>query len=135
MKPVRPLRVVGRVAVNQPKNMKISRRTLLPLAGILFLGAAFLRADDSAATPPPPPGEHHGHHSEMRGDIGKMAAELNLTAAQQTQIEAIRKQTWESMKAIRNDSTLTEDQKRDKSRELRKSGMQQEWAILTPEQQ
>lgn len=116
--------------------MKNPSKTLLPLAGILLLGTAFLRAEEPAATPPPPPpGEHHGHRGEMRGDFGKMAKELNLTAEQQTQIEAIHKQNQESMKAIRSDSTLTDDQKRDKSRELRKSGMQQALAILTPEQQ
>jgi len=116
--------------------MKNPSKTLLPLAGIFLLGAAFLRADEPAATPPPPPpGEHHEHRGEMRGDIRKMVKELNLTTEQQTQIDAIRKQNQESMKAIRSDSTLTDDQKRDKSRDLRKSAMQQEWAILTPEQQ
>ncbi|HEY4246888.1 MAG TPA: hypothetical protein VGM64_08530 [Lacunisphaera sp.] len=117
--------------------MKNPSKTLLPLAGILLLGTAFLRAEEPAATPPPPPppGEHHDHHREMRGDLAKMAKELNLTPEQQTQIEAIRKQNWESLKAIRSDSTLTDDQKRDKAREIRKSGMQQEWTILTPEQQ
>lgn len=98
------------------------------------MGTALLRAEEPADTPPPP-GGHHERRVEMRGDLEKMAKELNLTAEQKTQIEAIRKQTHESMKAIRNDASLTDDQKRDKAGELRKTGMQQEWAILTPEQQ
>ncbi len=117
--------------------MKNPIKTLLPLAGLLLLGTVFLRADEPAATPPPPPppGGHHERHGEMKGDPAKMAKELNLTADQQTQIEAIHKQNRESLKAIRNDSTLTDDQKKDKARELRKTGMDQERAILTPEQQ
>jgi Spy/CpxP family protein refolding chaperone len=117
--------------------MKNPSKTLLPLAGMLLLGTAFLRAEEPAATPPPPPppAEHHERHGEMRGDLEKMARELNLTAEQKTQIEAIRKQTHDSMKAIRSDASLSDDQKREKGRELMKSGMEQERAILTPEQQ
>jgi Spy/CpxP family protein refolding chaperone len=117
--------------------MKNLNKTLLPLAGILILGSTLLRADEPADSPPPPPppGEHHGHHGEMRENADKMAKELNLTAEQQTQIEAIRKQTWESIKAVHNDATLTDDQKQAKTRDLRKAGMDQERAVLTPEQQ
>ena len=117
--------------------MKNLNKTLLPLAGILLLGCTLVRADEPADSPPPPPppGEHHGHRGEMRENADKMAKELNLTAEQQTQMEAIRKQTRESIKAVRNDASLTDDQKQEKTRDLRKAGLDQERAVLTPEQQ
>lgn len=105
-----------------------------------MIASPFVRAEEPAAgTPPPPPpgekGERREHRQDMRENAEKMAKELNLTAEQQTQIEAIRKQTRESLKAIKNDASLNEDQKRDKGREIWKSSADQENAILTPEQQ
>ena len=99
------------------------------------MGTGFLRAEEPAVPPPPPPAEHHAHRGEMRGDFEKMAQELNLTAEQKIQIEAIRKQTRESMKAVRSDSTLSDDQKHEKNRDLMKSEMEQIQSLLTPEQQ
>jgi len=117
--------------------MKNLSKTFLPLAGFVLLGSVYLRAEEPAGTPPPPPppGEHRERREDMRENAQKMAKELNLTADQQTQIEAIRKQTKESVKAVHNDTSLTADQKRDKGRELLKAGKEQERAILTPEQQ
>ena len=115
--------------------MKYSFKKFLPLAGFVLLASPFLRADEPAVPPPPPPGEHHEHREEMRENAKRMAKELNLTADQQIQVEAIHKQTAEAMKAIHNDGSLSEDQKRAKGRELRKSAEDQVHALLTPEQQ
>lgn len=132
--PAFPRRMLGKRQSFHP--MKNPSKLLLPLAGIMWLGTGFLRAEEPAVPPPPPPpAEHHAHRGEMRGDIGKMAQELNLTAEQKIQIEAIRKQTRESMKAVRSDSTLSDDQKREKNRDLIKSEMEQIRSLLTPEQQ
>jgi protein CpxP len=115
--------------------MKNLSKTFLPLAGLVLLGSAYLRAEEPAGTPPPPPGEHRERREDMRENAQKMAKELNLTADQQIQIEAIRKQTKEAVKAAHNDASLNEDQKREKGRGLLKAGLEQERAILTPEQQ
>jgi protein CpxP len=119
--------------------MKNTTNLLLGIAGILLIASPFVRADEPAAgTPPPPPGEkgeRREHRQEMRDDSEKMAKELNLTADQQIQFEAIRKQTRESLKAVHNDASLSEDQKHDKGRQIMKSAFDQELAILTPEQQ
>ncbi len=119
--------------------MKKQALVLLGFAGFLLIASPVVRADEPAAgTPPPPPGEKgekRERRQDMRENFDKMAKELNLTSDQKIQIEAIRKQARESMKAVRNDTSLTEDQKREKGREIMKTAVDQERAILTPEQQ
>jgi Spy/CpxP family protein refolding chaperone len=111
--------------------MKILCKTLLPLAGLVLLASPVLRADEPDAPPPP---DRRERREDMRENAKKMAAELNLTADQQTQIEAIHKQTADAIKAMRADTSLSEDQKRAKGRELRKAAEEQVRAVLTPEQ-
>jgi len=130
MKPLRVGRVVASVTINSI--MKILRPTLLPLAGLTLFLSPLLRAEDPAG--PPPPGERHERREEMRDNAKQMAKDLNLTADQQIQVEAIHKQTAESLKALHKDTSLTDDQRRTKGRELRKSTEEQVDAILTPEQ-
>ena len=112
--------------------MKTSLKFLLPLAGLTLVLAPLVRAEEPAGgPPPPPPGDRR---QEMRDNEKRMEKELNLTSDQQIQVEAIHKQTAEAMKALRNDTSLTDDQRRAKGRELRKSTEEQVDAILTPEQ-
>jgi Spy/CpxP family protein refolding chaperone len=61
-------------------------------------------------------------------------ADLNLTEAQQTQMKALNEEFRTKSAAIRNDATLTDDQKREKGMELRKAQNEKRLAILTPEQ-
>ena len=114
--------------------MKNPLKTLLPLAGLVLLASPILRAEDPAGPPPPPPGEHRERREDMRENAKRMAKELDLTAEQQIQAEAIVKQSGEAMKALHNDASLNEDQKRAKMKELRKSNESQIDALLTPEQ-
>jgi periplasmic protein CpxP/Spy len=60
---------------------------------------------------------------------------LNLTDAQKAQIESIRKTEREQVMAIRGDSTLSQDQKREKIRSIFESSHQQVFNVLTPQQQ
>ncbi|RYY90537.1 MAG: hypothetical protein EOO15_02285 [Chitinophagaceae bacterium] len=79
-------------------------------------------------------GKGHG----KRGDgahVKQMQKELNLTADQQQRIKAIRDQYRPQMEALRENKSLTQAQKKDKARELRKAQMDQVKAVLTPEQQ
>ena len=71
----------------------------------------------------------------MRENAKKMAKELDLTADQQAKIEAIHKQSRDAMRALHDDTTLSEEQKREKSKALRKSSEEQVHALLSPEQQ
>ena len=74
--------------------------------------------------------------SDKRGERGeKFAKELNLTPEQQADLKSIRENMKQQAQAIKNDSSLTADQKKAKFKELRKSSHEQMMAKLTPEQQ
>jgi len=121
--------------------MKKTARVLWVFAGLFLIASPFIRAEEPATAPTPPPGEKGDRRErrqemrDMRENADKLYKELNLSADQQIQIDAIRKQTRESLKALRNDASLNEDQRREKGRDIFKSAADQERAVLTPEQQ
>jgi Spy/CpxP family protein refolding chaperone len=65
----------------------------------------------------------------------RFAEALNLTPQQQSDLKSIRDNQRQQAQAIKNDSSLTPDQKKAKFKELRKSSHEQMMAKLTPEQQ
>ena len=65
----------------------------------------------------------------------KFAEALNLTPDQQTAIQSIHENFRQQAQTIKNDSSLTPDQKKAKFKELRKSTHEQMMAKLTPDQQ
>ena len=67
------------------------------------------------------------------GNRGQEA--LNLTTDQRSQLKAIHETTRSQVSAIRNDATLTQEQKQEKLRSLHQGIRQQVSGILTPEQQ
>src|SRR5690242_162101 len=69
-----------------------------------------------------------------KGFGGGMAA-LNLTPDQHSKIQSIFQQSRSQMQALRQDSSLTSDQKRAKMQEIHQNTTAQINAILTPEQQ
>jgi len=79
---------------------------------------------------------------ERKGKMGvwnngrgeRMKKELNLTNEQSAKLDAGRKKMAEKMKSIRDDKSLTEEQAKEKSKELRKEHMQIMKSILTEEQ-
>lgn len=73
----------------------------------------------------------NNERTEKRGDVYK---DLNLTKDQQQKLKALREGSRSQMEAIRNDNSLTQEQKKarfDAYREDQKTKMN---AILTPEQ-
>ena len=72
---------------------------------------------------------------QMRGRRGGPLARLNLTADQRAKLQPIMQQQRQQAQAIRNDSSLTHQQKQEKIRSLRQGTMSQMQGILTPEQQ
>jgi len=69
-----------------------------------------------------------GQHMAM------LAQKLNLTDAQKEQFQQIGKDMRKQGMTIRQDSSLTPDQKKEKMLALRKQAHQQMFAVLTPEQ-
>lgn len=63
-----------------------------------------------------------------------LARKLNLTDAQRQQFREISQRSRQQVMSIRNDSSLTDDQKKDKLQALRKQSHQEMFGVLTPEQ-
>ena len=78
--------------------------------------------------------EQQSKLKQLQKGRGGMAA-LNLTPDQKSKLQPIRQQMRQQVQAVRQDSSLTPQQKRDKIREIRQDAMAQMNAILTPEQQ
>src|SRR5262249_15001470 len=74
-------------------------------------------------------GHRHGMHFQ------KMAEKLNLSQQQQEQLKPMFQQSREQAKAIRNDASLTPEQKKQKFEALRESTKAQMNGVLSPDQQ
>ena len=113
--------------------MHSNRLITLLLSGALMLPMAALATDNPTtsgdtgnATTAPAPNQERGQ---------KFAQALNLTPDQQAAIKSIHENFRQQAQAIKNDSSLTPDQKKAKFKELRKSTHEQMMAKLTPDQQ
>jgi periplasmic protein CpxP/Spy len=85
---------------------------------------------DNTATQETKEHRHHGKHRMER-----MAKKLNLTQDQQAKLKPIFEKQREQAKAIKSDTSLTEEQKKEKFQSLRQDSKAQINGILTPEQQ
>ena len=72
---------------------------------------------------------------QMRKGSPQMMQQLDLTADQQTQMKALHETMQQQRNAIKNDASLSADQKKDKMKELHQTQMEKVNTILTPEQQ
>ncbi|HVZ61151.1 MAG TPA: Spy/CpxP family protein refolding chaperone [Terriglobales bacterium] len=112
-------------------------RYIFPLiaAGVLFVGtSAWSQSAESGTTPQ---GQEH-HRGKRMGPPGggfeRMAERLNLTEQQKSQIKPIFDNNRKEMEALRDDTSLTQDQKRERFMQMRDQTKTQVDAILTPEQ-
>ena len=71
---------------------------------------------------------------EKHGDQNAMLANLNLTDDQKAQIKQIHEGMRSKAEAVKNDSSLSTDQKEAKIRDLRRDTHEQVKKVLTPEQ-
>jgi protein CpxP len=121
-------------------------KLILLLAGAFVLAAPALRADEPAAPPSPPADQpvappsadqpERGHGRRGPGAMMERAAkELGLNADQETKWKDIGEQEKTALQAVRNDSSLSKDDKRAKAMETMKTFADQRRAILTEDQQ
>jgi hypothetical protein len=75
-----------------------------------------------------------GAMQRQRQHMAALAEKLNLTDAQKKQFQEISQSMWKQGRAIRQDSSLSEDQKKEKMQALRKQSHQQMFGVLTQEQ-
>src|SRR5215467_7006684 len=70
----------------------------------------------------------------QRQHMEMLAKKLNLTDAQRQQFREIGQHARQQVMSIRNDSSLTDAQKKEKVQALRKQSHQEMFGVLTPEQ-
>jgi Spy/CpxP family protein refolding chaperone len=112
-------------------------RTLLPaLTWLLVLpfAAQAQPQDESTQSQNQDQRRRPGAVQRQRQHMAMLAQKLNLTDGQKQQFQQIGRDLGKQGMAIRQDSSLTDDQKKEKIQELRKQAHQQMFAVLTPEQ-
>lgn len=84
----------------------------------------------------PQSGQWHGRAAaqRQRQHMAMLAEKLGLTDAQKAQFQQIGRDTRKQGMAIRQDSSLPDDQKKQKMQDLRKESHKQMFSVLTPEQ-
>ena len=132
MKPSAGRRVVASVSINPI--MKTSRKLLLSLAGLALLAAPVVRADEPAAPPPDKP-EHRRDHGGPGAMMDRAAKELGLSADQEAKWKEIGQQERTAIDPIRNDASLSKEDKRAKMMEVNKTYAEQRRALLNADQQ
>ncbi|HXC94973.1 MAG TPA: hypothetical protein VNU92_04690 [Edaphobacter sp.] len=120
--------------------MTTFRSSILRVA-ILAIGAAALSVpsvaqDPVAPPPPPPPGRGGPRGGGMRGNqVEFLTKKLSLTPDQVTQVKAIDADTWKQAKALHEDTTIAQADKRSKMMEIHKASQDKIRALLNPDQQ
>jgi protein CpxP len=122
-----------------PMKMTMFRSFVLRLA-VLAIGATALSTLPAMAQEPsaPPPGQGQGgpRHGGMRGNqVDFLTKQLNLTPDQVTQVKAIDEDTWKQMKALHDDTSTAESDKRTKMMDIHKASQAKIRGLLTPDQQ
>jgi periplasmic protein CpxP/Spy len=93
-------------------------------------------AQAKAAAAPAAQAAAGGEHGGMRGDRLQAAVEsLNLTDDQKGKVTSIFADAKSKRQAVFSDSSLSEDQKKAKMKELREGTMSKLNEVLTPDQQ
>jgi protein CpxP len=110
------------------KQNKLNLFAILALGGVMVC-APIARADDAApATPATPPAKHAG------GGQMELIKSLDLTPEQQPKVKEFMKAQREKMSALRDDTSLTKDQRQAKIKEIMDAGSAKMKEILTPDQ-
>jgi periplasmic protein CpxP/Spy len=97
-------------------------------AGALLAGSSALRAQNATNTPPA--GEH-GPGMKSRANIAK---QLDLTDDQKPKVQEIMKSAMDKGRALREDTSLTSEEKKEKTKAIKEDMATQLKAVLTPEQ-
>ena len=122
-------------------------RTLLNSALAITLATTVAFAQQSTPQPTQPSGDataqqpagqygHHGRHGKMdpQKAAQRLGKRLNLSADQTAKLEPIFASQQQKMAALRSNTSLTEDQRREQARAIMKDTHTQLATVLTPDQ-
>lgn len=107
------------------------RSTVLALAFALLIALTGLRIaaqTDTAAVDP-------ATKAKVQEKLQHISTELNLTDDQKTQLKPILQSEVQQLKAVKDDTSLSPEQKQAKAKEIHQSFKSQMSNILTPDQQ
>lgn len=119
------------------------RAAMLALSTALLCSMPLVAQDNTAPPPPPasqdntaPPPPPRGRMGRMGGErqMKRMTKELNLSADQASQIKAINQDTRKQMMALRDDSTLSQQDRRSKMMDIRKASRDKIRGVLNDDQ-
>jgi len=112
------------------------KRLIIIIAAMILAGTFMVRAADQPAGKGPwNKGKHGGEMKKGSGGMGLgLYSQLNLTEEQKAKIQEIQKSRRDQLSALKEDTTLTPEQKREKMRTIMESCQKQMDEILTPEQ-
>ena len=120
--------------------MSNSRWSILTILFMLFAGLMFAQtsqtSQESQGSAPEKHAGMHRHNGESADQHLQMLSEkLNLTDDQKAKLKPIFEDEMQQMKAVRDDSSLSQEQKRAKMKSIHESFHDKINAVLTPEQQ
>ena len=106
------------------------RSTALALAFALLVALTGLRvaAQDTSTVDP-------ATKAAVQDKLQKISTELNLTDDQKTQLKPMLQSEVQELQAVKNDTSLSPDQKEAKAKAIHQSFKSQISNVLTPEQQ
>jgi len=115
--------------------MSNSRWPILTILVLLAAGLTFAQTsqESQAPTPDKHAGMHHGESADQH--LQMLSEKLNLTDDQKTKLKPVLQDQMQQMTAVREDSSLSHEQKRAKMKSIHESFHDQINAVLTPEQQ
>jgi Spy/CpxP family protein refolding chaperone len=110
--------------------MKMHRKLVFGLAGLLWLVSPMVRADNGTVSATIP--EHSKKHVTQ---LDSLAAKLHLTDDQKAKIGAILKDEKAAHKVLKKDASVPEEVKPARHREITDQHNSQIRELLTPDQQ
>lgn len=120
------------------------RIAIAALTSLLFIPLGMLAQEQSkdqssqpqngSQTDSSQPGARRAAAQRQRQHMAMLAEKLGLTDAQKTQFQQINRDMWQQGRVIRQDSSLTDGQKKEKIQNLHKQSNKQLFGILTQEQ-
>jgi Spy/CpxP family protein refolding chaperone len=116
--------------------MKANKTMLIAAlaAGSLLAWSPALRADDTNKPPSAPPAGAPPAGQPSRTGFERMAEQLNLTADQKTKVQSIMDKERQKMLDLRNDTSLSQEDRQAKRKAVVEDTALQMKAVLTPEQ-
>jgi periplasmic protein CpxP/Spy len=113
------------------------RRSILASQVVLVAGLLFGQASQSpqSSMPPSQGATAHRQAETPEQHLQMLSDKLNLTDEQKTTLKPILEDQAQQMKAIHADTSLSEEQKRDKMKAIHETFHDKINAVLTPEQQ